>query len=60
VASVVVGCSADDPAPTAPGTSAVLNPSEGSASTSSTVASNSEEGTSGTPGSVAEERPPSG
>lgn len=59
-ALLTVGCSSTPSDPTAPGTSAVLGGSDGSAASSTTIASNSEEGTSGNVGSVSEQRPPAG
>jgi hypothetical protein len=57
---ITVGCSSGTSDPVAPGTSATLGGSDGSASTSTSAPSNSEEGIPANPGSVSEQRPPAG
>lgn len=64
IALAVAGCSTTPdtttPDTTTPGTSAVLGGFDGTAATSTSVPSNSEGGIPANPGSVSEERPPSG
>jgi hypothetical protein len=59
VAVAVLGaCSSDAPTTIEPGTTAVLGGGGGTEPTTSTsMASNSEEGSTGSPGSVAQQRP---
>jgi len=59
IATVALGCSTT-PDTTTPGTLPVVGGSDGSGVTSTSVPSNSEGNIPANPGSVSEERPPSG